>query len=176
MTFGLLLWQPYECILWSCQTECIAPFVCRFVRLTAMKSSCWLPYSWANQCCPVHMIHVSTLTTTAPVWGNRSREWFSEQTSGLLHWQCSGKFWLWYGKLHFLILLAKMCEYKNTKGCLFSLGLKFLPEKPISQGVKHTVLTFDWLWAIIQDIAVLRRDFSGQKPTRAETGGFPDVC
>ena len=50
-----------------------------------MKLSCWLPYSWANQCCPVHMTHDSTMTTTAPVLRNRSREWFSQQASGPLH-------------------------------------------------------------------------------------------
>ena len=57
---------------------------CRVVRLTALKLSCWLPYSWANQCCPVHITHYSTLATTAPVLHNRSREWFSQQASGPL--------------------------------------------------------------------------------------------
>ena len=50
-----------------------------------MKLSCWLPYSWENQCCPVHMTHDSTMTTTAPVLRNRSRGWFRKQASGPLH-------------------------------------------------------------------------------------------
>ena len=72
-------------LLRSCQAECLSHlYLCRVVRLTALKLSCWLPYSWANQCCPVHMTHYSTLTTTAPVLHNRSREWFSQQASGPL--------------------------------------------------------------------------------------------
>ena len=49
-----------------------------------MKLSCWLPCSWANQCYLVHMTQDSTMTTTAPVLRNRSREWFSQQASGPL--------------------------------------------------------------------------------------------
>ena len=72
-------------LLWSCQADCLSHFyVCRVVRLPAMKLSCWLPLSWANQCCPVHMTHDSAMRATAPVWRNRSREWISQQASGPL--------------------------------------------------------------------------------------------
>ena len=82
------IWLPVglsDWLLWSCQPDCLSHlYVCRVIRLTAIKLSCWLPYSWANQCCPVHMTHDSTMTTTAPVLRNRSREWFSQQANGPL--------------------------------------------------------------------------------------------
>ena len=84
------IWLPVglsDWPLWSCQADWLSHlYVCRVVRLTAMKLSCWLPYSWANQCCPVHMTHDSAMTTTAPVLRNRSREWFSQQASGPLQY------------------------------------------------------------------------------------------
>ena len=83
-----IIWLPVGLsgwLLWSCQADCSTRlYVCRVVRLTAMKLSCWQPYSWANQCCPVHMTHDSTMKTIAPVLCNRSREWFSQQASGPL--------------------------------------------------------------------------------------------
>ena len=82
------IWLPVglsDWLLWSYQSDCLSHlYICRVIRLTAMKLSCWLPYSWANQCCPVHMTHHSTMTTTAPVLRNRSWEWFSQQASGPL--------------------------------------------------------------------------------------------
>ena len=52
------IWLPVglsDWLLWSCQADCLSHlYVCRVIRLTAMKLSCWVTYSWANQCCPVH--------------------------------------------------------------------------------------------------------------------------
>ena len=59
MSVGLSDWLP-----WSCHADCLTPE--------------------QTKCCPVHMTHYSTMTTTAPVLRNRSREWFSQQASGPL--------------------------------------------------------------------------------------------
>ena len=154
-----------------------------------MKSSCWQPYSRENQCCPVHMTHDSTMTTTATVLCNRSREWFRQQASGPLYVKgarFSGEHFsgnrLIKLRVSFIALAVSQFHctgseldqkplfqvVKNEGIPIFSTPWTYMP---VEQGPwwRHQVETFSALLAICAGNSPLHGEFPAQ---RQVTRGF----